>query len=88
MINRTSVFNGLLVGFASSLYVYRHHSFIDSILFAVSISFAPLIIFVLIAVFLDDDLIEIVFPFISSLPFGVLISSILTYYLYVKNLFH
>ena len=87
MINKLSVFNGLLVGFASSLYVYRHHSLIDSILFAVSISFAPGIIFILIAVFLDDS-IEIVFPFVASLPFGVLISTILTYYLYVKSLFH
>jgi hypothetical protein len=88
MNHKLSSFNGLLIGVASSLYVYRHHSFIDFILFAVLISFVPLLIVYLISDLFDDDLLGMVFNFVSFLPVGVLISSILISYLNFKKIFH
>jgi len=88
MINKLSGFYGLLVGVASSLYVYWHHSLIDSFLFAVLISVVPLLVVGFIAVFLDDDFLHNVLDFVSFLPVGVLISSILIFYLYLKKIFH
>lgn len=86
MNHKLSSFNGILVGVASSLYVYRHHSFIDFILFAVLISFVPLLIVYLISDLFEDDLLEMLFNFVSFLPVGVLISSILVSYLNFKKI--
>jgi len=88
MNHKLSSFNGILVGVASTLYIYRHYSFIDFILFAVLISFVPLLIVYLISDLFDDDLLGMTFNFVSFLPVGMLISSVLISYLNYKKILH